>query len=152
LLPAGVRAWRAGVKNFSHSCITMPSDRAPISRSRARRSWRSALNSKSDLKRSELTQSTSGVKRTLRKSPRMSAFDPKRTSRCDDVRWLTVSAAKCKMRGGSFPTIRGRHEKTRHVVDRRGVCIGCDCDCRQCPNLGVRRKQPPSADSKGYAV
>jgi multidrug efflux pump subunit AcrA (membrane-fusion protein) len=46
--PAGGRAWRAGVKSFSHSCITMPSDRAPISRSRARRSWRSASNSKSD--------------------------------------------------------------------------------------------------------
>src|SRR5215471_1172689 len=45
LLPAGDRAWHAGVKNFSHSCITMPSDRAPISRSRADRSWRSASNS-----------------------------------------------------------------------------------------------------------
>jgi KUP system potassium uptake protein len=50
--PAGAWAWRAGVKRFSHSCITTPSDQAHISRSQAGKSWRSASNSKSDLARS----------------------------------------------------------------------------------------------------
>src|SRR5262249_51474550 len=72
-----------------------PSDRAPISRSRAHRSWKSASNSKSDPtsatgNRLLLSAKTghlaaidkcplSGVKRTLSGQPEMSALDPKPT-------------------------------------------------------------------------
>ena len=45
--PAGARACRAGARRCSPSCITTPSGRAPTSRFPARKSWKSASNSRS---------------------------------------------------------------------------------------------------------
>ncbi len=47
---AGARACRDGARRSSPSCTTTRSGRAPISRFPARRSWRSASNSRSDTK------------------------------------------------------------------------------------------------------